>query len=238
MNYYLIILGILIVLLIVFLYYFVYTTNNKVLSVQANLKVSNPAITSINNPTSRRYAYGIWIYVNSWDNTRDKTIFTRENNITLKLAATSPTLICSIITDNPTTPSIETPITDNFPLQKWVFVVLSIDNQFLDCYLDGKLVRSSKIQTQLTGNNTNGAMTTYIPKTPSESTPVQLGTNVDIVIASFTRWSAPVDPQTVWSEYAKGNNNSFMSRFTNMKSYGANISILQNNMEYSKINLF
>jgi hypothetical protein len=38
--------------------------------------------------------------------------------------------------------NITTTITTNFPLQKWVQVIISIDNYLLDLYLDGKLMNS------------------------------------------------------------------------------------------------
>ena len=42
-------------------------------------------------------------------------------------------------------------ITDNFPLQKWVCIGLSVDSQFVDGYIDGKLIRSQRFKT---GTNT------------------------------------------------------------------------------------
>lgn len=233
MNTTLIILGVIIAILIYVLWYYYYPSNSAVLSQKANLNAANPDITSLNNPTNTRYGYGIWIYVNSWNNQNDKIIFSRAKNITLRLDKSSPTLYCDIVMSDGTTVN-KTMITDNFPLQKWVYVIVSIDNQFLDCYLDGKLVKSTRLY-QKKGN------TTLIPLVPpSETTPIKLGSSIpfDAVVASFTRWSSPVDPQTAWSTYIGGNTPTGLGKMGNLGSYGANLSILQNNSEYSKITLF
>ena len=111
----------------------------------ANLNDNISAISVTNNPTSSRYAYGLWIYVNSWDNNENKTIYIRDENIKLYLDTDSPTLKCDITMTDDEVQSFE--ITDNFPLQKWVYIIISVDNQYIDCYLDGKLVRSGRAYT-------------------------------------------------------------------------------------------
>ena len=326
MNITLIILGVIIAILIYVLWYYYSPGNSSVLSSKANLNATNPPITSLNSPTNTRYGYGIWVYVNSWNNQNDKIIFSRDKNIKLRLDKSKPSLYCDITMSDGTTES-KTLITDNFPLQKWVFVIVSVDNQFLDCYLDGKLVKSTRLyqhkgakghegfiegwntwgrngdgssrgnrqpgssgsstpssgsssgsstpssgsstpssgssspssgssspssgssspssrasgsSTPASGSN-NVQQTILIPAVPpSETTPVILGSNkpFDAVVASFTRWSSPVDPQTAWNAYTGGNTPTGLGKLGNLGSYGANLSILQNNSEYSKITLF
>ena len=91
-----IILAIIVIVLIYILYvYFVKTSS--VISASASLKSStNQPITTINSGQSTRYAYGIWVYVNTWDTTSIKTIFMRTGNIQLYLAPNKPTLYCQI----------------------------------------------------------------------------------------------------------------------------------------------
>ena len=83
MNYVVIILGI----IIVFLLYYIYIWMNSATTLQssASLLDSNPPITSLKNPTNLNYAYGIWLYVNTWDNSIQKNIISRSNNFTLYL---------------------------------------------------------------------------------------------------------------------------------------------------------
>ena len=82
MNYVVIILGVIVILLI-------YTLTRVLMATSVDLTASanlNDDITGFeikNSPTSTRYAYGLWIYVNSWDTNAAKPIFTREDNIKL-----------------------------------------------------------------------------------------------------------------------------------------------------------
>ena len=84
MNYIVIILGVIVILLI-YLLVQVLTATSVELTSSANLNDDITAISVSNNPTSSRYAYGLWIYVNSWDMGATKTIFNRNENIKLYL---------------------------------------------------------------------------------------------------------------------------------------------------------
>ena len=96
MNWTVVVLAIIIIILIYLLYSF-FINKSSVISKSANLKDGgNDPITTINSGQSTRYTYGIWIYVNTWDSTREKTIFSRKDNIRLYLAANEPSLYCSI----------------------------------------------------------------------------------------------------------------------------------------------
>jgi len=206
--------------------------SSSVLSDNASLTTTSPPITAINSPTNTRYAYGIWVYVNSWDNTKEKVIFSRKDNISLTLDTNKPSLYCNVTMSDTTTIN-KTLITDNFPLQKWVFVIVSIDNQFLDCYLDGKLVKSTRLYR---GADT-GSIVLLPAIPPKETTPIILGsTPFDAVVASFTRWITPMDPQTAWNAYMAGNSNG--SIMPNISSFGANLFIVKNNLAYSNVKLF
>ena len=230
MNYIAIILAIIIVSLLYFLYVYIYSSHST-LTQNASLN-STTTISTINKPTNTRYAYGIWVYVNSWNNLNKKVIFSRNNNISLYLDQNKPSLYCDITMNKPgrTPLNTTTLITDNFPIQKWVYVILSVDNQFLDCYLDGKLVKSARMyvvdpQTKMT----------HIPATPSATTPILLGAiPFDAAVSRFNRWVYPMDPQTAWDNYMKGNGNRSLVNF----NYGADLSLKQNSLEFTKINLF
>jgi hypothetical protein len=230
MNFIVIGLGITIIVLLYLLYTY-YTTSSKALVSTASLKVSNPSITSISESTSTRYAYGIWLYVNSWDNTNTKTIFERSNNIKLFLGKTTPSLYCDIYMSDGTTKSIL--VTDNYPIQRWVHIILSLDNQFLDCYLDGKLIKSSRLFGTSKSN-------TAVPATPpGDSTPITIGsssTQFDAVVSKFVRWTKPMDPETAWKTYLSSNTTQMLGG--SMNSYSAKLNILQNNASYAKLQLF
>ena len=91
MNGIAIILAIVVILLFYILYRFFMLKSTELTST-ASLLEQNPKISIENKPTSTRYSYGIWIYVNSWDSSIDKTIFERTNNIKLYFSKAAPVL--------------------------------------------------------------------------------------------------------------------------------------------------
>jgi hypothetical protein len=162
MNYTVIGLGIVLVILIYTLYVFL-TDKTTRLSKYTSLTSTNTPITSISDPTATNYAYGIWVYVNTWDSTIQKYIYARQKNIGLRLDTTTPSLFCDFYMNNGNINTIT--VTDSFPIQKWVYVIISVNTQFIDCYLDGKLMNSTKLSS--------------LPiKPPDESVPLILGGSI------------------------------------------------------------
>lgn len=249
MNYVVIILGVIVIILIYILIRIVSASAVELTS-SANLNDTISPIDITNNPTSSRYAYGLWIYVNSWDNSITKIIYKRDENIKLYLDTDSPTLKCDIKMTDDKEQSFE--ITDNFPLQKWVYIIISVDNQYIDCYLDGKLVRSGRAYTQnpaseenTTGTNTGTAVDIEtiksFPKTPSvtgNAGKITLGGGItwDAYVTKFKHWSGPVNPETAHSEYLSGNGQSSFRNF--FSRYGLDILIKKDDVEQTKLSIF
>ena len=227
-----IILGIVIIILIYVLYKFFRSDTGGVLSKTTNLNttdVSTVAITSgsISSGTSSTYSYGLWLYVNTWS-TNAKTIFRRKNkpttgtnsydDIKLYLDTTTPTLKCDFYTDNASSPETIN-ITSNFTIQKWVYIIVSVDNRIVDTYLDGKLITSQQL---------NG-----IPKVSEGD--IYLGT-FDAYMANFQNWKSAMDPQTAWKNYMSGNGGNAINKM--FKSYGLDFSLKKDNVEQYKYNVF
>jgi hypothetical protein len=125
--------------------------------------------------------------------------------------------------------SQSTIITNNFPVQRWCFVLVSVDGQFIDYYINGKLVRSEKKQS-----NTPLA----IPSSDSSAYPVILGNPsgtppFDAYLAKIIHWSAPVDPQTAWSTYLSGN-----GLVNTLMPYHANLAFIKNDVTTSTYQLW
>jgi len=233
-----------IILLLVYVLYAYLTGTVSKLSQTASLKTQVPPITKIDGPRNTRYGYSIWVYVNTWSNGK-KTIFSRPNNIKLYLDESSPTLKLDIAmtggqVNNPP-PMKSMTITNNFPLQKWVCVGVSVDNQFVDAYLDGKLIKSQRMYSAA---KTTPASAESFPMTPPDATasPVYLGNGepvagqqfgaFDAFIAEFKRWSVPIDPKSAWDTYLAGNGSNGISRA--FSAYGIDVSVLKNNVEQTK----
>ena len=221
MNITVILLGIVLVILVYILYTY-FSNNTSTLSRNADLSTQT-LINNIVSPRNTLYSYSIWVFVNSWKG-NNHTIFSRAGNISLYLDPKQPILFCDISATmvNATTASQQkTIVTNNFPLQKWTYITVSVDNQFVDFYLNGKLVKSIKI---------NG-----FPSIPPDTTvPISLGgSGFDAQASKFQRDLTPLDPQTVWTRYLSGNGNT--SYFS---SYNMNFSVLKNNVEQSKFSVF
>jgi hypothetical protein len=178
-------------------------------SVLYNLNNSTPVINSadLTNPKSQSFSYSTWIFVNSWNNTIAKNVLTNSSGlIRLDLGTTTPTLTTQIGTND------KIYITQNFPIQKWVYVVVSVDSQTVDCYLDGKLLTSTKL------NNLPAITDSYT---------VSFG-NFDAYVTGFKYESKPLNPQQVWSNYMKGNG------YTGGK-FGVNVSLTKDDAVISQI---
>ena len=218
MNYTLIILGIILILVLYVLYRFVYDRQTMVSNKQ--YLADNPpdkSFEDLANPESSRYSYNLWIYANtisgtetifSIDQTKFKLEITNTGNLEFKVAGSSNI------------------ITSNYPLQKWVCVSISVDNNIVDSYLDGKLVKSQKIST-ISDNK------------PTKTSKISMGKGDktgDIYIAEFERLPYPIDPQTAWDRYMAGNGGSYISNA--FAAYGANLILTKDQVDMKKYALF
>ena len=83
---------------------YLYTTTsggmNTLLATTVNLNTKPPQdpvlVAKLTNPQSTRYAYGIWVYVNTWDTNMNKVIFSRHKDILLYLDKTTGVFNCVI----------------------------------------------------------------------------------------------------------------------------------------------
>ena len=224
MNWSYIVLGVIIVILLYVLYLNYFATSKTKLTTQTTLNTASiPGIKITDAPTTTRYAYGIWVYVNTWSNTNTKPIFNRPGQITVYLDNNTPTLYCDISQNctGSATATTHMSITQNFPIQKWTYITVNVDNKFVDMYLDGKLVKSIQMACTQT--------------TPPTDALMMLGGSQpnDILVSKFHRWSTSLSPQDVWSEYMQGNgvSNTFMS------TYGVKMTVLKDSIEQTSVNL-
>jgi hypothetical protein len=234
MNNLVLFLGVLLIVLIYILYVY-FTMNSTTLFSSAHLMNTSDTVEITSKPTSTRYAYGIWVYVNSWDPTISKVIFHRTNNVKLYMDKLSPTLKCDITMGASDVETVT--ITDNFPLQKWTHVIVNADNQYFDFYLDGKLVKSIRAYEKNTASS-NDEMVGSSPKQPTKDAKMILGNGdaFDAHVTRFYHWNQPIDPHTAWKTYMAGNGQSTLANATG--AYNVNLHVLKDNIEYTKFQLF
>jgi len=231
--------AIIIVLLYILWKYFSNVGTNLAKSTNLNTVQS----TSIKvSDSSIQYAYGVWVYVNSWaaspgaDGPK-KVIFSRSltgekidrtavgnYTVLMYLDPVSPTLYLDIAkyTNTAANPIV---ITTNFPIQKWCYVVFSLNNQYVDCYIDGKLVKSVHLdKTPTTPNPSKDAV--YVGSTNTS----------DIYIKDLQHWANPLTPQQVWSNYLSSSGTNPFASLTN--SMGVGFTFYKDNVESTTFRLF
>lgn len=248
MNTLVIVLGVMLVVVIMASLFSKFFSGESTLVTNANLLTGIEDIKNDNLTPSASRTYGIWIYVNTWDNTKNKMIFGRQGDVLLYLDANSATLKCKIapvpassavgtvgatgyvaqVTDNITVadggtePILNTiDITNNFPIQKWVYVTIVLDSVGIaDFYLDGKLVKSVQ-----NGNIVKAALNSNL----------KYGKGHDTFISKFERITKVLGPSDVWAKYMK--NNSGTSIKNALGNYNVKMSILKDNEIASTITM-
>lgn len=237
-----IILGTAVIVLIAFLIYNKYYSGVSTLAKQTSLQTRPPDViaTSIQKGDSVRFAYGIWVYVNQWTQSPvNKLIFARDGEIAVYLdkdanlqCIISPTAgTYGVLTNSMGTIQQDTDdtvnkrqktitVSNNFPLQKWVYITVSVDNTIVDIYLEGKLVKSLPIPLV----------------SPDPAKPIVFGGGYTAYISQFQRWTTELDPQTVWDTYMKSSGGNSLTGMVG--NYNVNLSLLKDNVVSSNFSLF
>ena len=237
MNTIIIILGVVLILVIVYMIFQDYFTGKTKMTKQLHLASENPGDVQgdkLSIPNASNVTYSVWIYVASWSTGQEKIIFSRNNDVHLHFDSNSASLKATIhgIRTGDSLPIIqatgglaqkEIEITNNFPVQKWVCVLISIDNVIADIYLDGKLVKSVQFS-----DPTNTAAQT-IATTDADA--IKFGT-WDCYISKFERNPRVTDPKTAYDKYMEGNGGSNLGNA--LGNFNVKFAITKDNVETSK----
>ena len=224
---------ILVVLILIVLYvaFFVFTGSQS-LTAKVDLGSQQAPILAadISNPGSVRYSFEAWVYVYQFEaggkylfsrGSTDQTGTGHKKNIGLRLGQTAPELKLEYKTTAAGDAGFQTLlISNNFPIQTWTHVSVSVDNNYVDVYMNGKLVKS--IQATL--------------EPPSIASSIEYGLT-KAYLAKFVRNTSPIDPQTAWDNYNTGNGVSG-SMSSMIGNYGATIIFNKDSAEYSKLKVF
>lgn len=208
-----------------------------------DLKKDNPGLSVIKH-RSPNYYFSLWVYVNSFvrvnssNNTPEpgKPLFyfgeamndsgaeiINESNsasnklVYLQLGANSPKLQY-YYTTNTSLPFKFINITDSLPLQKWVHIIVSTSGGVIECYLDGKLVKSVATSAPVVRANENsliniGRRSTHLSH--------------DTFISKVERQPTAIDAKTANNLYMKGPGTGLNTG--NKSKYDVSLQLLQNN---------
>lgn len=229
MNYTLVILGV-ILLIVIYILYKVISEKGKVVSKKVDLSATNGSIgySTLTNPKSSRYYFSLWVYVENLKTSADTQIVkvvkgtdidpyfelfvSNQTELKYKLATETNTIVTN-------------EIMPNFPLQKWVCIMFSVDNKIIDLYIDGKLIRSQTLDAA--------------PVPTSGEFNVHYGSCEDqckVYIAKFERVPQPMDPSTAWNKYMEGNGGNYFSKL--LSSYGATFTLTKDDLDLRQFTLF
>jgi hypothetical protein len=149
------------------------------------------------NKDSTFFAYSFWIYVSSWEAGKEKILIKKggEGEYCPKIALDSNVndLIITLATLGTTggSSNSQTKKIKNIPLQKWTHIVITTNNQSMDSYIDGKLVK-----TFLLG----GSPKIYGDK----DIHICPGGGYDGYIAKVRYYSRTLNPREVYELYKEG----------------------------------
>ena len=192
-------------LILVYILSWLFNTG-KTLSNMADAKtaVVIPA-TSLPDSGTVNYSYSIWVYIDDWSYLygKEKIIFLRG---TLG-SAFSPSLSL-MPTDNSAVVLMTTGeepfecVIPNIPIQRWTNIIVTLNNKSLDCYINGKLVK-----------------TCVLPEIPviNPDAPIYLTPEGGFsgYTSSFQYWNTPMAPQQAWNVYKKGPGGNLFSNLIN-----------------------
>ena len=219
-----------ILLIVLYILYKIFSQKRPSLASARKLSGNTYDFTNLSNPTSPNYYILMWVYVKNFDYTDDQILYTlktQKNSTDILELQLKKTGILQYKANDGSFNNI----VNNFPLQKWTCIVLSVDgNKTIDCYLDGKIVKSKQEDTLLR-------------HTSSESNIVEgklfLGNNDnidndnDIRVATFKRIPQTMDPGTAWKQNMDGNGGSFMTKM--FSSYGVSLRLNKDGTPHSSL---
>ena len=221
-----IILGLVVIVIIYLLYSYLFSSSSDavlVTSSPGNKEQVIPDSRLPNEMHSSVYSYSVWINVDDWNYRFDepKVIFQSKGHrgwnplVTLGPTVNSITVGINLTnrtsdddwderwdTEGPRT-TVGPPqkcVLHNIPLQKWVNLIVVLNNRALDLYVDGKLVRTCVLE---------GVPVRYgkISLTPDGGFSGQT--------ASFRYFSYPLNPRQAYEVYREGYSGSLLGNFFN-----------------------
>lgn len=217
MNY--LAIGLVFIIIIILYNVYYYVTNNTLTS---GLQPLNTQLTftydKLINPSSYTYSYQCWLYISSPTATETK-IFYRGNNSTtdslpeFEVDIIGQELLLKGGKGGKDSPTKIMSITPNFPIQKWVYLVINVYNlQTFEAYINGKLAKTVNVSSVNSPVPTSRTSSLYIGDS-----------SLSGYTSKFTRMESTIDAQTVWQNYLNGNGLSNI--FSTLMPYGLNMSI-------------
>jgi hypothetical protein len=214
------VLAVVVILLLLYVIFKALTTSYATLGTMQPSK-NETTLSGDNLPRSIKVnsAVSVWFYLKEW--VGDANIIRFKNASSASSDIMSVTLHATrndiIIKPRSNTASGKTCDISEFPLQKWVNLIISFNGAAMDVYLDGKLVKSCVVDR---GSQLNETISIIL----GDSTAKDFGfiTNVKLK-------ANPIPPQEAWDIYSQGYGGSPWSDLLN--KYKLKLSFMVDNQE-------
>ena len=223
------VLAVIVILLLLYVIFKALTTNYTTLGTMQKW-TNKTTLTGGTLPNSFKAnsAISIWFYIKEWASGANVVKF-----FNVATATPTSTPIFSVSLKSNTNTIVIKPRTTNasdceisdFPLQKWVNLLISFNGTAMDVYVDGKLVKSCVVN-----------MGSEIAKTQS----IVLGedtttaNNMDVGFITNVKLKAtPIAPQEAWDIYSQGFGGSPWSDLLN--KYKVKLSFIVDNQEQTSV---
>lgn len=226
MNFKLIIVGIILLLGIYILYKVLFRDKGRTHLIKSHVGKKTETINadSLSNGLDSDFSVSFWMYINGWNyrNGEAKDVLIKGNNnvnsLRLQLGENINNLTATVATTaGPTACAIS-----NVPLQRWVNIIVVLNNRALDLYLDGKIVRTCMLGGVLKGE-------------PNEKLTLTPGGGFDGNLSNLVYYSRPINPRKAYSIYRDGPGTGYGLGMLNR--YKLKIAFLENEREVSSVKI-
>jgi hypothetical protein len=168
-------------------------------------------------------AVSIWFYIKKWADGTKVIVFKKGEEVLFNVQFKASTNTIQIFPRSGTSDTnLDCEIAE-FPLQKWVNLIISFNGSAMDVYVDGKLMKSCVVNL---GSKLNETDTIVLGDSTKNTQDIGFITNVKLKAASIA-------PQEAWDIYSQGFGGSPWSDLLN--KYKVKLSFIVDNQEQSSV---
>jgi hypothetical protein len=170
-------------------------------------------------------AISVWFYIKKWSDSAKVIHFKKVDATIFQVQFKIGTNTIQIFPQSGASASGKDCEISDFPLQKWVNLIISFNGSAMDVYVDGKLVKSCVVDGGSKLSDTTSIVLGDETKKPPNDD-VGFITNVKLK-------STPIAPQEAWDIYSQGFGGSPWSDILN--KYKVKLSFIVDNQEQTSI---
>lgn len=214
------ILAVVIFIILIVLIYVLYKLLSKTTTKVSGFSDASITINGASQPKTQNNAFSFWFYISSWTSGQKEPLIKLNQGsdiyMSAKLDAANNTLIIEIKSTVDNKATVATVNITDIRLQKWNHIIISVNGNVVDVYLDGKLVKT-KIASSIPSTTT------------SEFKPTIGGSGNKGFISSALYKNDYITPEEAWNIYSMGYTGAGLFDFVNR--YKLNFSITKDDQE-------